>query len=476
MNMVRVAGTMIYESDDFFALCDELGILVWHDFMFANMDYPIGDAVFRAGVEAEAAQFLDRTQGHPSLAVLCGGSEVAQQPAMLGLPATLWSSPLHDEILPQAVRSLRPDAIYLPHSPGGGDLPFSADHGVSHYYGVGAYRRPLEDARRANVRFASECLAFANVPAVASPGVPWADPARWKKAVPHDRGATLDFEDVRDHYVGLIYGLDAARLRAEDPARYLRLSRTVTAEVMNAVLAEWRRPGSACAGALVWLLKDFTPGAGWGVIDSTGAPKLAWYGLRRAFRPVQVALTDEGLNGLGIHLLNETATALRATLALRCLQGAETVVMHRERTLELPARSGQTLTSADLIGSFFDITYAYRFGPAPLDATVVTLVDAATGARLSEAAHFPLGRTALRPDAGLCAELTRDEAGSALRLRATRLAPCVQIEDAHHRADDEGFLLLPGEERLVRLLATKDSNAPPSGRIYSGYGTDEVRY
>ncbi|MDB5488758.1 MAG: beta-mannosidase, partial [Reyranella sp.] len=81
MNMIRVGGTMIYESDDFFALCDELGILIWHDFMFANMDYPVADPSFRQSVEREAEQFLARVQAHPSLALLCGGSEVAQQAA-----------------------------------------------------------------------------------------------------------------------------------------------------------------------------------------------------------------------------------------------------------------------------------------------------------------------------------------------------------------------------------------------------------
>ena len=89
---------------------------------------------------------------------------------------------------------------------------------------------------------------------------------------------------------------------------------------MEATIAEWRRAGSSCAGALVWMLKDFVPGAGWGVIDANGRPKLAWHALRRAFRPVQVALTDEGLNGLGIHLINETAEPVRAKLSLRCFE------------------------------------------------------------------------------------------------------------------------------------------------------------
>ena len=472
MNMIRVGGTMTYESGDFLAACDELGLLVWHDFQFANMDYPVADAAFRAGVEAEAVQFLRRSQGHPCLAMLCGGSEVAQQVAMMGLPPGLWSGPLYDEVLPAAVHAHRPDVPYVAHSPWGGDLPFATDRGVSHYYGVGAYLRPLDDARRARVRFTSECLGFSNVPAASSPGVPWDDAEKWKAAVPRDRGTDWDFEDVRNHYVRLLCGAGG------DPD--LRRARAAPAEAMEATIAEWRRAGSGCAGALVWMLRDFVPGAGWGVIDSAGGPKLAWHALRRAFRPVQLAVTDEGLNGLGIHLLNDTPATVRARLVLTCLRDGATMTLRKERDgVELPPHSAQTLSSAALVGAFFDVTYAYRFGPPPLDAAVLTLDDAATGARLAEAIHYPLGRTALAHEPGLAVGLERSGDGWVLQLQATKLATCLQVEDRHYRGEDEGFFLMPGETRTLRLVAAAAGGAAPrapAGRVLVGHGDHAVSY
>ena len=240
--------------------------------------------------------------------------------------------------------------------------------------------------------------------------------------------------------------------------------------------SEWRRGGSSCSGALVWMFKDFTPGAGWGVADAAGLPKLAWHGLRRAFRPVRAALTDEGLNGLGVHLINDGPAAVRARLGLVCLQGGATVTLKRERDVELPARSSRTVSSAELIGSFFDLTYAYRFGPPPLDVAVVRLSDPTSGAVLDESLHFPLGRAALTHDSGLTAQVVQDGDGWALRLEAARIAPSIQIEDAAWRAADEGFALMPGEQRTVKLVAVSTSPGRPIGRVFSGLGKDLVSY
>jgi beta-mannosidase len=481
MNMLRVPGLAVYEANPFFDLCDELGILVWQDFMFANFDYPVADEAFVASVRREAEQFLTRTQMSPALAVLSGGSEMAQQAAMLGLPASAWTSPLTAGILPTAVAALRPDVPYIENSPSGGELPFIADAGVTHYYGVGAYCRPLADARRAEVRFAAECLAFANVPEQATLDAELAVPAvhdpRWKARVPRDRGASWDFEDVRDHYLGELYGTDPARLRLEDLARYLDLSRAVTGEVMAETFAEWRRSRSPTAGALVFLFTDFWAGAGWGVVDAAGEPKPAYWALARAFRPVQVALTDEGVNSLAVHVLNETAEARDLVLTLTCLRDGATPVVSGRREMTLGPRRGEEIKATTLFGAFFDTTYCYRFGPPSHDVTVARLTDRTTGVRVAEAFHFPLGRKAERHAVGLRADLARDGEGWFLDLETDRLAQSVHLSDPHFRPADNWFHLAPGHGRRVRLLPRRPGHdARPAGTVAAVNAIAGVHY
>ena len=470
LNMIRVGGTMVYESDAFYRLADEYGLMVWQDFAFANFDYPT-DAGFIASVEREATQFLARTRRFASLAVLCGGSEADQQGAMFGLPPDAREQTLFTEQLPAIVARERPDAAYVTNSPSGGTWPFSTRTGVTHYYGVSAYQRPLDDARRAQVRFASECLAFANVPDDATlhdaTGTIHEHDPRWKTAVPRDPGAGWDFDDVRDYYVRTLYGVEPTQVRYEDPQRYLDLSRAVVAELMTEVFAEWRRKGSSCRGGLVWQLQDLRAGAGWGVVDALGRPKSAWHALAQTLQPVQVLVTDEGLNGLDVHLVNETTEALTLQLDLVCLRDGAVRVASATRAVELAPRSVQTLAGADLLGGFFDFTHAYRFGPRAHDVTIATLREPSNGPVVSEAFHLPERRALERHDLGLTATPQRSDDGWTLTLETKRFARFVHIADAHYRAARDWFHLPPNRPVTVALVPLRENGNPraPDGEI-----------
>ncbi|HVR01443.1 MAG TPA: glycoside hydrolase family 2 protein [Polyangia bacterium] len=454
MNLLRVGGTMVYERDDFYELADELGILIWQDFMFANMDYPEDDPAFLATVVEEATQQLGRLQGRPSLAVLCGNSEGEQQAAMWGAPRERWSPRLFHEVLADLARAYCPGVPYWPSSAHGGAFPHEADVGTTSYYGVGAYLRPLDDARRAEVKFATECLAFANVPEPrALPGGPSvrAHHAAWKARTPRDLGAGWDFDDVRDHYLERLMGVDARDLRTTDHDRYLALGRVVTGEVMAQVFGEWRRARSTSAGGLVWFLRDLWPSAGWGVVDVAGAPKAAYYALKRAFQPVALHVSDEGGNGLALHLCNERPEPLRGELELALYRAGEIEVGRARRPVELAARETLELSAAACFDGFLDLGYAYRFGPPPHDLVAATL-RAASGEVRARAFHFPLGLPSARErDVGLRAEARPDSDGAALVVGARRFAQSIAIDAEGFEPDDAYFHLAPGEERTLRL-------------------------
>lgn len=474
MNMLRVPGIGAYESTAFHDLCDELGVLVWQDFMFANLDYPIDDEAFHELVEHEAEQVLEELAGRPSLTVLCGNSEVEQQVAMLGLDPALGRGELFGELLPGLAREAGADAVYVPSAPCGGELPFRTDRGVVNYFGVGAYLRPLEDARRAGVRFASECLAFANVPdeeTVESllaelPGGPPIHHPRWKAGVPRDVGSGWDFDDVRDHYLEQLFGVDAAKLRSIDHQRYLELSRAVSGEVMAEVFGEWRRARSACGGGLVLWLRDLVPGAGWGLLDDRGEPKVAYHHLRRALAPVAVWTSDEGLGGVVAHVANDRGERLGARLRVALYRDLEHRVEEAVETIELEPHEGCERNLEAMLGRFVDAAWAYRFGPPGHDLIVASLER--DGERrpelLSQSVRFPAGRpTATEPAARLGLEATADqldEHGSVgLRVRSRRLAYGVRVHAPGFAACEDAFSIEPGGEREIPLRPREPATA-----------------
>lgn len=470
MNMLRVSGTMTYESDDFYDLCDELGILVWQDFMFANMDYPEEDARFAENVAIEARQILSRLQARPSLAVLCGNSEGEQQAAMFGAPRDRWSPKLFHDTLAALSSEKCPDVPYWPSSAHGGAFPHEPRVGTTSYYGVGAYLRPLDDARRAEVRFASECLAFANVPEATPPAMKVHHPA-WKARTPRDLGAGWDFDDVRDHYVERLFGADPMTLRYADHDRYLDLGRAATGEVMAAVFGEWRRQASTCRGGLLWFLRDLWSGAGWGVVDAAGRPKSAYWYLRRALAPVAVHVSDEGNSGLYVHVANDRPGRIEGELEIALFRAGEIAVGSTKRAIAVEARSAATLAAAASFDGFMDLSNAYRFGPAACDLVVATLRDAPAasgGVTLAETFHFPVGLPSARElDLGLVASAReRSDGAFDVTVRTRRFAQSVVLEADGFTASDAWFHLAPSAERTVVLTrSVPGATAPLKGTL-----------
>ena len=388
LNAVRVAGTMTYETAQFHDLCDELGILVWQDLMFANFDYPFADPEFRALAGAELDALVALVGGRPSTFCICGGSEIEQQAAMFGLDPALARPPFFTAEVPAALAEAGVDAIYVPSAPCGADRPMLASQGVSNWFGVGAYRRPLAEARSACVRFASECLAISNI----GDRAPHPHDPEWKQGVPRDLGADWDFEDVRDHYLEALYGVDAAHLRRTDPERWLDLSKRVSGDLMCEVLGEWRRPGSGCAGAFVLWLRDLAPGPGWGLLDSSGEPKPVLRALAELLAPVAVWMTDEGMGGYAVHVANDRPEPFEGSVAI-VLSRRGTRIDGGERAVSVPPRACWSGDAETIIGRWVDIGYSYRFGP-PAHDLVMAELRRADGTVAARGRRFPLGRAA----------------------------------------------------------------------------------
>jgi beta-mannosidase len=466
MNMLRVAGYSAYPDESFWDACDELGLLVWQDCMLTSVDPP-EDGAFWSGYERELRQVFGALQGRPSLALACGGTEIYQQAAMFGLPLGSWRSALIEETVPALLAELIPDVPYTPTTPSGGELPFHPDTGTCHYFGIGAYLHPLADARLARVRFASECLAFGIPPepetvdeCFGGARLAGHDP-RWKATVTRDPAMSWDYEDVTNHYVKELFGVEALSVRYSDPERALDLGRAAVCESMSVVLSDWRRRDSPCEGALILGLRDGWPGSGWGLIDARGRAKAPWYAVARVFAPRCVLLTDDRLSGLHLHVVNDRPLPLRATVRLSVFDPAGALSESAEQKLTVPGHDLVTLSAQAMLGGFRDLTYAFRFAPARSDVVWVELISE-EGELISDAYHLPGGPARpLLPDVGLEAALEQAAAGRwRARISTRAFAQYVALELPGFVPSDSWFHLAPGATRTVELSAREATRAP----------------
>jgi beta-mannosidase len=480
LNIVRPPGTGVYQEDSFWDDCDELGIMVWYECMLAFYDPP-SDPGFQAELEAELTQQFEIVSGRPALALVCGSQETEEQAAMNSPSLANIRSALLDETIPKLVEDLLPGVGYVTSNPTGGAVPYQMDSGVSQYFGIGGYLRPIEDARRSNVRFAAECLAFATPPERRTVDEECGGSFRaghdptWKRSVHHDAGRSWDLEDMQGYYVRKLFGLDPFELRYGDPDRSLDISRATVATLYERVLSEWRRSGSSCAGAIVLALGDLRLGAGWGVIDALGRPKAPWFALKRVLSPVGLVLTDEGLNGLHAHLLNDRSEELSGILRVELFVRGEMMVESAEQPVVIPGRSATLVEVAGMFDGFRDLTAAYGFGPPANDLVRVVLLDS-TGVELASVVHLPGGGLRqIEPDLGLEAELRSDARRWVLEISTRRFAQWVVIETPGYLPGDSWFHLAPGAPKSVVLEPETGSEGPPTGEVRALNSSRSVR-
>ena len=473
-NMIRTGGTGWYEQPEFHTLCDELGLLVWQDLPFASLDYP-SNPEFQFLVRSELETHLPRLNDHVSTAVVCGSSEVEQQAAMMGVaPETIATTPGRTWIAALA-DDLAPKIPYVSSSPTGGHLPMRVDTGISHYFGVGAYQRPTSDASTSGVRFASECLAFANIPtsSVRDELGPLGS-EQWKRRVPRDSGSDWDFDDVRDHYVCTRTGSDP-HLRTTDPDRWQELGLVVPGDVMAETFRQWRASGGRCSGGLVLSLNDLWPSAGWGLFDSSGRMKSALARLSQVLQPVTVLALDRGLNGLDLHVFNESPLVVEGFLVVRAIDGRGRSVLRGTERVTLDPHSTTVVPAERVLGRFADPTYAYRFGARPFDAVAAVLfreppADGTEdlGRALASALFVLEPEWSTHTDGGLSVvDIARKDDLVEVTLEASELHRFIRVEAEGMEASHGYFDLAAGQRCSVTLRPESPTVWPSTGLVQS---------
>ncbi len=297
-NMLRVWGGGIYPSDDFFNICDSLGILVWQDFMYAGTMYPY-DETFLENARIEAEEQVRRLASHPSLALWCGGNEISEGYYNWGWQQSLgWSEEddktikagydrLFEDILPQAVADFDGTRPYWPSSPSKGwGRPESLTEGDVHYWGVWWGELPYEVYREKVGRFNSE-YGYQSYPHYSTllkiaEGEDLSKDAEVIAAhQKHPRGTRQIDDFIKRYY---------PNVKPKDFEEYVHLSQLSQAYGMEIAIEAHRTAKPYNMGTLYWQLNDAWPVTSWSSIDYYGNPKVFYERLKTLYAPVLLSL------------------------------------------------------------------------------------------------------------------------------------------------------------------------------------------
>jgi beta-mannosidase len=452
MNMIRLWGGGYYESEDFYNLCDELGLMVWQDFMFASSWYP-GDYDWKHNVEVEATYQVDRLRNHPSVTLWSGNNEVESVLyAFLGKQSAdgklqIWKNYLttFSGILPNVVEREDPEVPYWPSSPSADyEETFDAfQSGDSHDWSIWHGREPFKNYEKHFARFNSEYgfQSFPELRTVESFTTP-EDRANIFTPVMLAHQKNNEGNSIIHEYLLRDYS------EPKDFASFLYVSQVLQAEGVKVGAEHMRRSRPRIMGSLFWQLNDCWPVASWSSIDYYGRWKALQYYARRFYSPLLVSTTvqDGSVQSYGV---SDKLQPANGVLRTRLMTMDGKVLREEVKNVVLPELSSAELARwplSSLAQGSLDLSSAF------------VVADLSTDGRLASRSIIYLEPTKLVQllPAAIHSELTQDGSGYRLKLTSPVLARDVYVTfgDEDVKVSDNYIDLLPGEPQTLSITGS----------------------
>lgn len=455
-NCLRVWGGGYFMDDFFYDICDERGLLVWHDFMFACASYELNES-FEANVAAEIRQNVRRLRSHASIALWCGNNEMETQYKVLEWPQSKKQYydyiRLYEYIIPKIVKEEDPMTFYWPSSPcSGGNFENSNAENVGdvHYWGVWHGNEPFTAYRKHHYRFLSE-FGFQSFPALQTIRrfTKEGDRNIYSRVMEmHQRNTAANGKIV--NYISQTY------LYPKNFDELLYCSQLLQADAIRYGVEHFRRFRGTCMGTVVWQLNDIWPVASWASVDYYGNWKALQYAEKRMFAPVLLSCEEHGeidqkphVNSLpqpvdvsaDLHVANETAEPVSGVVKWALRLPDSTVVQEGEFSVTAPAYGGVWLPHLDFNGQ--DPLKVHLEYSLTVDGTVIS-----SGTTLFCAPkHYQF----LNPD------LTVSVDGDTVTVTAKNYAKSVSVETENGilRLDDN-FIDMEAGTKTFQILPGRD--------------------
>ncbi|WP_338398949.1 beta-mannosidase [Persicobacter psychrovividus] len=451
-NMIRVWGGGIYENDQFYDLCDSLGLLVWQDFMFACTIYP-GDADFLQNVKEEAAYNIKRIRNHASLALWCGNNEVQVGWDNWGWHSEFGYTPedsvklykdyekLFKEVLPEMVDKYDAGRFYYPSSPisNWGDIKDFAI-GDNHYWGVWWGKKPFESFNEYVPRFMSE-FGFQSFPIMSS-----------IKRFSEEKDWQLDSPVMNTHQKSSIGNITIQEYMQRDyqvPSSFsdfVYVSQILQGHGMQIGMEAQRRNMPFCMGSLVWQLNDVWPAASWSAIDYYGKRKAFYFTMQRAFAP-QIISTETKGDQLDIYLVSDLLEKDQGKLTLNWVDFKGKILKSEDKAVKIGAQTSTKILTVDA---------QLPKGMNPRD-TFLKMVYTGTHGTIEKVHYFTKVKDLSLPKANVLMKVKKVSEGFEVTLRSEVLAKDVYVDagSIDGTFNDNFFDLLPNTPHTI-LFRTKE--------------------